>query len=316
MKRVLISSKLPLEGFVELQKQFEIVMPEKSMFTKMEVIELLPEFDAFLPTFQFKVDKEVLDAAAKRVKIIANYGVGYNNIDVNYAAKLGIVVTNSPDPVIEPTAEHALALMLAAARRISECDRKLRIPNEIKLGVMENLGISLCGKTLGIIGMGRIGQSLASKATALGMKIIYTNRNRLPKEKELQAEYYSLDDLLKTADVVSLHVPSTAETHHLLNKEKLKLMKSTAILINTSRGDVIEEKALVKTLKEKQIYAAGLDVFEHKPEITKDFFELDNVILSPHNGTATIDARNEMSRFASQNIIRFFQGRSDITRVN
>jgi len=316
--RVLISTRLFPEGFLELQNQFEVVFPENEIFTKEEVIRLLPQFDAFIPTFQFKVDKDVIDAAAARVKIIANYGVGYNNIDVNYATQRGIVVTNTPDPVIEPTAEQAFALMHAAARRVAECDRKLRVEDVLKWGVLENLGQTLYGKTLGIIGLGRIGQALARRALAGGMNIIYYNRTQLSPEVEIryQAQRMELDELLKMSDVISLHIPLTDETHHLINKDRLKKMKATSILINTARGPVVDELALVETLQKRLIYAAALDVYEFEPQINAELLLLDNVVLAPHNGTATIEARNDMSRFASQNIIRFFAGRKDITRVN
>jgi len=315
--RVLISSQLLPEGFADLKEHFEVVFPDKEVFTKEEVIRLLPDFDAFLTTFQFKVDKDIIDAAAVRVKIIANYGVGYNNIDVKYAAKRGIVVTNTPDPVIEPTAELAFALMMAAARRIPECDRKLRVPDGLKWGVLENLGQSLYGKTLGIIGLGRIGQAVARRALACGMKIVYFNRTRLATDLEtsFQAQKLELVDLLKTSDVVSLHTPLTEETFHLINRERLQQMKPAAILINTARGQVVDEMALVEALKNRWIYAAALDVYENEPAITPALLEMDNVILAPHNGTATVDARNEMSRFGSQNIIRFFAGRTDISIV-
>ncbi|NDV46175.1 dihydrofolate reductase [Paludibacter sp. 221] len=319
MKKVLVSTRLPIEGFSALKEHFEVVMPtDKAIFSKEEAMQLLPGFDAFLPTFQFKVDKDVLDVAKSSVKIIANFGVGYNNIDVKYAAECGIVVTNTPAPVIEPTAEQAFALMLAVARRIAECDRKMRLSDGLKWGVMENLGQSLYGKTLGIVGMGRIGQSLARRALASGMKIVYHNRSRLSTqiEKEYQAEYVDLDSLIQTADFISLHVPLTDETKHLINSERLRKMKPTAILINTARGPVIDEKALAVALQNKWIYGAGLDVFENEPEITPELLRLDNVVLAPHNGTGTIDARIEMSRFASRNIIRFFEGSRDITRVN
>jgi len=316
--RVLVSTRLLPEGFSELQKEFDVVFPENEVFTKEEVIQLLPRFDAFLPTFQFKVDKDVIVAAASRVKIIANYGVGYNNIDVEYAAERGIVVTNTPDPVIEPTAEQAFALMHAAARRVAECDRKLRVENGLKWGVMENLGQTLYGKTLGIIGMGRIGQALARRALACGMNIVYYSRTQLPSEIEVhyQAQRLELDELLKISDVISLHTPLNDETHHLINIDRLRIMKPTSILINTARGPVVDELALVEALQKRWIYAAALDVYEFEPQICSELLQLDNVVLAPHNGTATIEARNDMSRFASQNIIRFFAGRKDITRVN
>jgi D-3-phosphoglycerate dehydrogenase len=316
--RVLVSTRLIPEGFSELKEKYEVVFPEKEIFSKEEVIKLLPDFDAFLPTFQFKVDKEVIDATNGRLKIIANYGVGYNNIDVEYAAEKGIIVTNTPDPVIEPTAEHAFALMLAAARRIAECDRKLRIPKGLKWGVLENLGLSMSGKTLGIIGMGRIGQAVARRALAFGMKIVYNSRNRISPELEMlyQTERLELDDLLACSDVVTIHTPLVDETFHLIDSARLQKMKETAILVNTARGSVVDENALVDALKNRKIYAAALDVYEFEPIINADLLKLDNVVLAPHNGTATVEARNEMSRFAAQNIIRFFEGRTDITRVN
>jgi len=316
--RVLVSTRLLSEGFSELKQNFEVVFPETESFSKEEVIQLLPNFDAFIPTFLYKVDKDVINAAAKRVKIIANIGVGYNNIDLEYATKQCIVVTNTPDPVIEPTAELALALMLAAARRVAECDRKLRIPNEVKWGVMENLGQSLYGKTLGIVGMGRIGQAVARRALACGMKIVYFSRNRISPQLETLYQTHRLDlnELLKIADVVSLHTPLTDETYHLIDRTGLQQMKSTAILVNTARGLILDESALVEALQNRWISAAALDVYENEPNITSALLKLDNVVLTPHNGTATIDARNEMSGFASQNIIRFFTGNPHITRVN
>jgi len=316
--RILVSTRLFDEGFNELMDKYEVVFPEKELFSKEEVISMISGFDAFISTFQFKMDKEVIEAAKGSIKIIANYGVGFNNVDVDYATQCGIVVTNTPDPVIEPTAELALALMLATSRRIAECDRKMRMPNGLKWGVMQNLGQSLYGKTLGIVGMGRIGQALARRALACGMKIVYNNRTRLSPdlEKLYQAHRLELTDLLQTSDVVSLHTPLTEETLHFINMDQLKQMKPTAILINTARGPVVDEAALVMALQQKIIAAAGLDVFENEPIITPGLFDLDNVVLAPHNGTGTVDARIEMSRYVSQNIIRYFEGRTDISKVN
>ena len=316
--RILVSTRLFDEGFNELMDKYEVVFPEKELFSKEEVISMISGFDAFISTFQFKMDKEVIEAAKGSIKIIANYGVGFNNVDVDYATQCGIVVTNTPDPVIEPTAELALALMLATSRRIAECDRKMRMPKGLKWGVMQNLGQSLYGKTLGIVGMGRIGQALARRALACGMKIVYNNRTRLSPdlEKLYQAHRLELTDLLQTSDVVSLHTPLTEETLHFINMDQLKQMKPTAILINTARGPVVDEAALVFALQQKIIAAAGLDVFENEPIITPGLFDLDNVVLAPHNGTGTVDARIEMSRYVSQNIIRYFEGRTDISKVN
>jgi len=316
--RILVSTRLFDEGFEELMNKYEVVFPEKEIFTKQEVIDIIPGFDAFISTFQFKMDKEVIEAAKGSIKIIANYGVGYNNVDVDYATQCGIVVTNTPDPVIEPTAELALALMLAAARRVGECDRKMRIPDGLKWGVMQNLGQSLYGKTLGIIGMGRIGQALARRALGCGMKIVYYNRTKLNPEIEnqYQTQRIELNELLKTSDVITVHTPLTEGTFHLIDSSRLKQMKSTAILINTSRGPVVDEAALIKALQTGVIASAGLDVFENEPTISPGLFDLDNVVLAPHNGTGTVDARIDMSRFVSQNIIRYFEGRTDISKVN
>jgi D-3-phosphoglycerate dehydrogenase len=316
--RILVSTRLFNEGFEELMSKYEVVFPEKELFTKQEVIDIIPGFDAFVSTFQFKMDKEVIEAARGSIKIIANYGVGYNNVDVDYATQCGIVVTNTPDPVIEPTAELALALMLAAARRVGECDRKMRIRDGLKWGVMQNLGQSLYGKTLGIIGMGRIGQALARRAVGCGMKIVYYNRTKLAPELEnqYQTQRIELNELLKVSDVISVHTPLTDETYHLIDSNRLKQMKPTAILINTSRGPVVDEAALIKALQIGVIASAGLDVFENEPIISPELFGLDNVILAPHNGTGTVDARIDMSRFVSQNIIRYFEGRTDISKVN
>lgn len=317
-KRVLVSTRLLREGFSQLEEHLEVVFPENEVFSRDEILQLLPSFDAFVPTFQFKVDKDIIDAGQDRLKIIANYGVGYNNIDIDYACRKNIIVTNTPDPVIEPTAEQAFALMLAAARRVAECDRKLRLKDGLKWGVLENLGQTLYGKTIGIVGMGRIGQSLARRALANGMKIVYYNRTKLPLDIEnlYQAEWMELDDLLSASDVVSLHVPLTNETFHLIDSEKLAQMKTTAILINTARGPVVNELDLVKALKDRRIYAAALDVYEFEPIINQELLQMDNVVLAPHNGTATIEARNDMARLVSQNIIRYFAGRTDINRVN
>jgi D-3-phosphoglycerate dehydrogenase len=317
MKKVLITTHLLPEGLQELQQQFEVCQPEKELFTEDELIRLIPEYDALISTFVFQINAKVMDAAA-RLKIIANYGVGYNNIDVDYATRKGIVVTNTPQPVTEPTAEMAMALLYAVARRVAECDRKLRTPNAIEWGVLKNLGMGLYGKTLGIIGLGRIGKAIARRAIASGMNIVYYNRHQLSlnKETEYQAQYLPLEELLKTSDVISISTPLTDETHHLIDAPQFELMKPTAIVINTARGAVINEAALVKALQRKQIWGAGLDVYEFEPNVNSELLQLDNVVLAPHNGTATVDARNAIARDACRNIINFFNGNKDISIVN
>lgn len=315
--RVLVTTQLLPQGFEELKHIHEVVFPEKSIFSEDEVVAMLPTFDALLPTFAFKVNRRVIDAG-RNLKIIANYGVGYNNIDVEYATQKGIVVTNTPNPVTEPTAEMTFALMLACARRIAECDRKLRQPDAIKWGVLENLGVSLYGKTLGIIGLGRIGKAVARRAVAFGMSVVYNNRHRLTEAKEqaVGASFLPLNELLQLSDVVSVNVPLTDETYHLLGKPQFDLMKPTSILVNTARGPIVDESALVEALASNKIRSAGLDVYEYEPQITKELFSIDNVVLAPHNGTATIDARIAMSEFACSCIIEFFKGNKNISVVN
>ena len=318
MKKVLITYRLEPEGLKELEGKYEITQPEeKSIFSKEEVIEMIPEFEVLIPNFSFYTDKDIIDNGTK-LELISNYGVGYNNIDVDYATKKGVVVTNIPDSTREPTAELAFALLLGAARRIGYYDRKLRTPEGVSWGVYGDSGLPVYGKTLGIIGMGRIGQSLARRAVASGMNIIYHNRTRLTEsiEKEYGAMYVSRDELLKSADFISLNAPSTHETRRMIGENELNMMKPTAIFINTARGDMVDEKALANALRDKKIWAAGLDVFENEPHILPELLELDNVLLAPHAGTKTLEDRIKMSIEMCRNIVGFYENTYPISRVN
>ena len=315
-KKVLITYNLLKEGFEELAEHFELIFPPRDVFSREELFTYIKDCDALLSMFNLDVKKDLIDAAEK-LQIIANYGVGYNNIDVDHARQKGIVVTNTPDPVVEPTAELAFALMAAVARRIAECDRKLRLPNEIRWGILENLGCGLYGKNLGIIGMGRIGQALARRAAAAGMKIYYYNRKRLDREieKKYNATYCPFNDLLASSDYISLNIPLTSETHHLIGEKELNRIKKGAFIINTARGAVVDEKALIQSLQTGRLGGAALDVYEHEPQISPELLTMDNVVLSPHNGTATIAGRIAMNKYAAENIIRFFQGRELLSIV-
>ncbi len=318
MKKVLITYRLKPEGLKELEGKYEITQPEeKSIFSKEEVIEMIPEFEVLIPNFSFYTDKDIIDNGTK-LELISNYGVGYNNIDVDYATKKGVVVTNIPDSTREPTAELAFALLLGAARRIGYYDRKLRTPEGVSWGVYGDSGLPVYGKTLGIIGMGRIGQSLARRAVASGMNIIYHNRTRLTEsiEKEYGAMYVSRDELLKSADFISLNAPSTHKTRRMIGENELNMMKPTAIFINTARGDMVDEKALANALRDKKIWAAGLDVFENEPHILPELLELDNVLLAPHAGTKTLENRIKMSIEMCRNIVGFYENTYPISRVN
>jgi lactate dehydrogenase-like 2-hydroxyacid dehydrogenase len=318
MKKVLIAYRLKPEGLRELEGEYEVTLPkEKSYFTKQEVMEMIPDYEVLVPTFSFYTDKEIM-ARGTKLELISNYGVGFNNIDVAYASEKGIVVTNIPNSTREPTAEFAFALLMAAGRRIGYYDRKLRTPEGVSWGVYAGGGLPVYGKRLGIIGMGRIGQSLARRAVASGMEIIYHNRSRLDPmiEKQYHARYVSLDELLQTSDYISLNAPSTPETFHMIGEKQFQLMKSTAVFINTARGNMVDEKALAQALKEEKIWAAALDVYENEPHILPELLALDNVLLAPHAGTKTMEDRISMSVEMVQNIIGFYEGSYKISRVN
>lgn len=316
-KKILVTYQIPKEGLNELFDKYEVIYPKESCFSTEEIIKLIPDCDALLPVFSMKMDKEIIEKA-KKLKIIANFGVGYDNIDIETATKNRITVTNTPDPVTEPTAELTLGLMLALFRRIAECDRKLRIETTHTWGVMQNLGQTLNNKTLGIVGLGKIGKAVARRAIASGMKIVYHNRKPIPScvEREFKATYLPLEELLQTSDIVSLHLPLSEESHHIIGAEELKLMKKSSVLINTARGQICDEKALIEALINKEISGAALDVFDNEPYIPDDFFEMDNVVIVPHIGTATYETRIEMAQEASKNIINFFEGKIPPNIVN
>lgn len=316
MKKVLMGHDFKRDGFVVLDGKFEVVYPEKELFSKADVLDKIADADVLVPNFSFQTDAEIIDAG-KNLKLIANFGVGYNNIDVDYAASKGITVTNTPQSVLEPTAELCFALIMATARGVAYYNHKLHNGIRLDWGLFGDLGMPLYGQTLGIYGMGRIGQAVARRAVASGMKIIYHNRHTLPKEIEekYNAVYVDFDTLLKESDVLSLNAPATAETYHLMGEKEFSKMKKTAVLINTARGQLVDSIALAKALREGEIYAAGLDVFENEPKIPNELLELDNAILCPHAGTKTYAARIDMELEVAKNIINFFEG-GQIDKVN
>jgi len=301
--------KIPSRGFDELGDDFEVIFPQQDNFTADEFDFLLPDTQAIVSVFGHKLSNDLIDKAPN-LKLIANFGVGYDNLDIPYISSKGITVTNTPDPVTEPTAELAMGLMIAVSRHIGKLNNALRSSTKIETGVMKNLSTTLNGKTLGIIGMGAIGQALARRALAFGMRVIYYNRKRLPAEMEerYRTHKVSLGELLENSDVVSLNTPLTPETHHLIKKEELEMMKSSAIIINTARGPVIKQDDLIEALQRGTIAGAGLDVYENEPDIPKTLLELDNTVLTPHTGTATLETRQEMSLLVSSIIKQFFNG--------
>jgi lactate dehydrogenase-like 2-hydroxyacid dehydrogenase len=277
----------------------------------------LEEAEVLVSTFDKPVTREMI-MSAPHLQLVTNFGVGFNNIDLEACRERGIRVTNTPQPVIEPTAELAFALMHDVARRTAEFDRKLRQGTAEAFGVMNNLSHSLYGKTLGIIGMGRIGQALARRAVASGMRIVYHNRRPLGDEAMrllgYDASFVSKDELLRTADFVSLNLPYTPEVKHIIDGKALRMMKPTAYLINTARGAHVDEEALVKALKEGEIAGAAMDVYEHEPQIHPELLTLDNVVLSPHTGTGTWEGRIAMCENVCDNILAWQQ--QDINKMN
>jgi len=316
-KTILIQYAIPKEGLEILSQSYHLIYPETDCFTEAELIEHIPNCEALLSIFNQPVSKKVIEAGQK-LEIISNYGVGYNNIDVAAATAKGIAVCNTPEAVCEPTAELCLSLMLSLSRRVAECNHRLRTEDDFKWGVMRNLGQTLRGKTLGIIGMGKIGKSVAQKAQAFGMKVVYNNRTQLSanEEKDLNIKFCDFDALLKTADIISLHCPLNESSHHLIGEKELAKMKHSAYLINTARGPVVDEQALARALINKQIAGAALDVFENEPQITPQLLELDNVVLVPHIGTACIETRIEMAEEAAQNMIDHWEYGKSKNQVN
>ena len=301
--RIAFTTSLPAEGFTRLEQH--------TLYAPLEEAEVL------VSTFDKPVTREMI-MSAPHLKLITNFGVGFNNIDLEACRERGIRVTNTPQPVIEPTAELAFALMHDVARRTAEFDRKLREGKAEPFGVMNNLSHSLYGKTLGIIGMGRIGQALARRAVASGMRIVYHNRRPLGDEAMrllgYDASFVSKDELLRTADFVSLNLPYTPEVKHIIDGKALRMMKPTAYLINTARGAHVDEEALVKALKEGEIAGAAMDVYEHEPKIHPELLTLDNVVLSPHTGTGTWEGRIAMCENVCDNILAWQQ--QDINKMN
>jgi len=295
--QIAFTTILPPEGFHRLIGHQFLTMNDD--LTHVQVL---------VSSFDFPVTEAVL-LRMPHLRLVANYAVGYNNIDLEACRQRHILVTNTPDPVIEPTAELAFSLMLAVARRTAELDRRLRNHTCEPFGLMNNLGHTLHGKTLGIIGLGRIGCAIARRAETFGMSIIYHNRH--PRTDYPSARFVSFNELLQTADFVSLNLPYTPEVHHLISERELALMRPTAYLINTARGAHVDEQALIHALQTHQIAGAALDVYEHEPHISPELLQLDNIVLSPHIGTATMEDRIAMGECVTDNILAFINGQTD-----
>ena len=315
--KIFITRSIPHEGITLLrEKGFTVtVYNEDKPIPREEFISKAKNADGIISLLTDKIDKEVINKL-NRCKIIANYAVGFNNIDFKYAFKKGIVVTNTPDVLTDSTADLAMALILACTRRIVEADKYIRGRKFVGWKPKLLLGIELKEKVIGILGAGRIGEAVAIRAKSFGTKILYFDSKRNARlEKSTGAKKVSLTKLLKESDIISLHLPFNEDTYHILNKEKLSLLKKSAALINTARGELVDEKHLIKMLQTKKLFAAGFDVYEGEPVINSELLKLENVVLLPHIGSATKEARGRMSLLAAKNIIAVLSGRKPLTPV-
>ena len=290
--------------------------PEDRPLSREQLLVGVREADALICMLSDRIDVELLDSAPA-LKVIANYAVGYDNIDVGAARDRGIEVTNTPGVLTEATADLAWALLLAAARNLGAGERMVRAGEWTGWGPMQLLGEPLQGRTLGIVGMGAIGQAVARRGKGFGMEIVYFNRNRVSPEIEssLGAEFVSFDQLLRRSDFLSLHAPLNEHSRHLFNQQTFQLMKSTAVLVNTARGALIDEVELVAALRDGRLAAAGLDVYEFEPKITEGLLGLDNVVLAPHLGSASTLARGDMVRLCCENVSAVLAGKPALTPV-
>lgn len=316
--KLLITSNIPEKIYDELDKHFEISYHDSNIpLSKEEIIEGIKGQDSLLCPLSDKIDKDVIDAGDK-LKIIANYGAGFDNIDIDYAREKGIVVTNAPAPASAvSTAELAFGLMLAAARKIVSGDKVTRAGEFYGWRPTFYLGSQLKGKTLGIIGLGNIGKNLAKRARAFEMKVVYYSRTRKEEfEREFDIEYMDKYEVIRSSDFLSLHTAYVPDLHHLISKKELEMMKKSAILINASRGPIVDEDALADALIENVIAGAALDVYEFEPRVNEKLMDLDNVILAPHLGNATFEARLEMGENAKDNLIDFKNGKNPKNKVN
>ena len=313
-----VTNRLPEPAIEMLREAGEVRLDQREQaIPRADLLALVAGAEAVLTLLHDRVDEELLAAAGPQLRCVANVAVGYDNVDVAAAERRGVVVTNTPGVLDDATADLTMALILAATRRLVEGDRLVRSGQPWSWGMGFMLGTSLQGKRLGIVGLGGIGKWVAQRARAFGMEIVYSQRNPAPADVEaaLGAELLPLEQLLTTADVVSLHCPLTPETHHLIGADQLAAMKPSAVLVNAARGPIVDEAALTQALAERQIAAAGLDVFEREPEVEAGLLELDNVVLTPHLGSATVETRTAMAELAARNAISVLGGQGPLTPV-
>lgn len=316
--KILVTRQIPETGLKLLQDHFEVeVFPHERAMTKEEIIAAVQDKDGLLCLLSDPITAEVI-AAAPQLQVIANYAVGYNNVDVQAATKRGIVVCNTPGVLTEATADLAWALLMAVSRRIVESDQYVRAGKFHGWGPLLHLGGDIHGRTLGIIGMGRIGKAIARRgALGFNMRVLYTAHSpKAEVDGELGAKHVSLEELLRESDYISINCPLTSETRGMIGAKELRLMKKTAYLINTSRGPVVDEKALVEALRAGIIAGAGLDVYEEEPALAPGLTTLDNVVLAAHIGSATTETRNRMAEMNAEDIVAVLTGKRPSNPVN
>ncbi len=316
--KIVVTGKIPQPGIDLLSTAGEVWAWNQDDPIPHEIRDAqLANADAVVTILTDTVDDAFL-TAAPNLKIVANVAVGYNNIDVDACTRREIMVTNTPGVLTDATADLAMGLLLMVTRRLGEGERLIRSETPWKWGMFMMLGSGLQGRQLGIIGMGGIGQALALRARAFGMSIVYHNRNAVDSkiEQALDARRCDLDELLATSDVVSLNCPYSEDTHHLIDAEAMRTMRNDAVLVNTARGPIVDEAALVEALSTGVIGAAALDVFEHEPEVHPGLIGLDNVVLVPHLGSATVETRTAMATLAARNVVGFYDGTGPLTPVN
>jgi glyoxylate reductase len=314
--KIFITRNIPQSALDRLAEVFDIsIHANDKAIGRQQLMEAVKDMDALLCLLTDSIDKELLEAAP-RLKCVSNLAVGFNNIDLEYANSRNIAVCNTPGVLTETTADLTWALLLACARRVVEADNYARSGRFEGWEPLLMLGVDVFSKTLGIIGMGRIGSAVARRAEGFGMKVLWFDPQVDPKTVSDKYERADLRHLCSSSDFISIHVPLTPDTHHLVNSELLSLMRPTAVLINTARGPIVDEEALIKALRDKKIAAAGLDVFENEPEIPAELLELENAVLLPHIGSASIETRTKMALMAAENAIAVIQGTEPPARVN
>ena len=316
--KVFITRKIPESGITLLKEYCQVkVYPRDQISPREELVKGVKWCDALLCLLTDKIDGEII-SANPGLRVIVNYAVGFDNIDVKAATERNIPVTNTPEVLTDAVAEHTIALMMAIARRIPESNKFTREGKYKGWEPMLFLGTELKGKTLGILGSGRIGSGVAERASkGMGMNILYFDVKRNPQfEETYNAKFAKMDDLLEKADFITIHVPLLPTTKHLIGAEQFQMMKRTAYLINTSRGPVIDEKALVQALRKKEIAGASLDVYEFEPKLSAGLERLDNVVLTPHTASGTYETRAAMSELAARNILDVLRGKTPQNLVN